>query len=177
MKKLSYPAKRSTIDRQIQFRFHLSAKYVVPMVYITFCKQMEVGLYLPVYRRSFHGVTIFFTSAFIAFCDQTLQSVCLILMYVRMWSSRGLMGKVLESTLMGCEFSTHNGDCYFSELRQSRLPCIVCFFLRRFLKTLGHFYVVALSLTAWVVGRLTDWMVIGWLPNGRNGLLTNGVDD
>ena len=39
------PAKISTIDRQIQFRFHLFAKCVVPVVYITFCKQMEVGLY------------------------------------------------------------------------------------------------------------------------------------
>ena len=51
------PAKRSTIDRQIQFRFHLFAKSVVPMVYITFCKQMEVGLYLPVYRRTFQFIT------------------------------------------------------------------------------------------------------------------------
>ena len=47
--------KRLTIDRQIQFRFHLFAKCVVLVVYITFCKQMEVGMYLPVYRRSFHG--------------------------------------------------------------------------------------------------------------------------
>ena len=49
------PAKRSMIDRQIQFRFHLFAKCVVPVVYISFCKQMEVGLYLPVYRLSFRG--------------------------------------------------------------------------------------------------------------------------
>ena len=42
--------------------------------YITFCKQMEVGLYLPVYSRSFRGGnTIFFALAFIVFCDQTLQ--------------------------------------------------------------------------------------------------------
>ena len=53
--KFSYPAKRLTIYRQIQFRFHLFAKCVVPMVYITFSKQMEVWLYLPVYRRSFRG--------------------------------------------------------------------------------------------------------------------------
>ena len=47
--------------------------------YITFCKQMEVGLYLPVYSRSFRrGNTIFFALAFIAFCDQTLH----ILLYV-----------------------------------------------------------------------------------------------
>ena len=38
VKKLSYPAKRSTIDSQIQFRFHLLAKCDVPVVYITFCK-------------------------------------------------------------------------------------------------------------------------------------------
>ena len=43
------------IDRQIQSHFHLFAKYDIYHGYNTFCKQMEVGLYLPVYRRSFRG--------------------------------------------------------------------------------------------------------------------------
>ena len=56
------------IDRQIQSHFHLFAKCVVTVVYITFCKQMEMGLYLPVYHRSFRDwrLSRFVTKLFIS---------------------------------------------------------------------------------------------------------------
>ncbi len=55
------PAKTSTIDRKIQPRFHLFAKCDVHVWYIAFCKQMEAGLYLPVYCRCFRGSNSIFS--------------------------------------------------------------------------------------------------------------------
>ena len=54
-------AKRSTIDWQIQSHFHLFAKCDVPVLYIKVCKQMDVGLYVPVYSRSFRGGNTIFS--------------------------------------------------------------------------------------------------------------------
>ena len=49
------PAKTSTIDKKIQSRFHLFANCGVSNGYIAFWKQMEAGLYFPIYRRCFRG--------------------------------------------------------------------------------------------------------------------------
>ena len=65
VKKLSYSREnidgRDRVDRKIQPRFHLFAKCDISNRYIAFWKQMEVGLYFPVYRRCFRGGNSFFS--------------------------------------------------------------------------------------------------------------------